>query len=227
MHSIVYYSLHVLGVIVSIIYILRFAKRYNLEDKKVIYTFLCSYACSYSLMLLLFWAITGRFGGQNVVRIIAFIPLFVCVFSKAFKLDLKKALDICAPIVCICQALGKIGCQYNGCCQSWLKVSWGIMNRYTKTRLFPIQLLEGLVSAAIVILLITYAKKHEYDCDGLCMPYMLISFGITRFFLEFLRYSEELFWGISELAFWGLFMSIVGVIWLAIYKWKHWDPRVS
>lgn len=228
MHNVVYYSLHALGVIVSIIYVLRYAKSYSLEGKKTVCIFLCSYACSYTLMLLLFWAIRGRFGGQNVVRIIAFIPLFVCMFSGIFKQDRKKSLDICAPIVCICQALGKIGCQYVGCCQSWLKVPWGIMNRYTKTRLFPVQIFEGLVSAAIVIWLVEYAKKQNFDCDGLCMPYMLISFGITRFFLEFLRDNAiTLFWGISELAFWALFMSMVGVVWLAIYKWRHWDPRVS
>ena len=103
--------------------------------------------------------------------------------------------------------------------------SFGVCS-YTKTRLFPIQLLEGLVSAAIAIWLIVYAKKHDYDCDGLCMPYMLISFGITRFFLEFLRDNPiTIFWGISELAFWALFMSIVGAIWIMVYKWRHWDPR--
>ena len=91
--------------------------------------------------------------------------------------------------------------------------------------MFPVQLLEGIVSAAIVVWLLTYAKKHKYNCAGLCMPYMFIAFGLTRFFLEFLRNNQKLFWGISELALWSLLMFIVGIVWIAVSKWERWDPR--
>lgn len=227
MLDLIYYSLHALGFLACALYILRFAGAYELDGKKSVLIFLCFYSCSYLLMLLLYFLIVGKFGGQNVVRIFVFIPVFSSLFCRIFRTDVIRSLDLFAPLVCICQAFGKIGCQIVGCCQSQIAVSWGIPNRYTGTRLFPVQLLEGAVSAAIAVGLVLFAKKRDFRCRGLCMPYMFISFGVTRFFLEFLRNNVKLFWGISELALWCVFMTVVGVCWLFVDRWNRWDPRTE
>ena len=47
---------------------------------------------------------------------------------------------------------------------------------------------------------------------------MLMLFGYTRFFFEFARNNEKLFWGISELALHALLAGIVGTVSYFIVK---------
>ena len=222
-----YYGMHVLGIIAIIIYIAIISPKFNESRFLSIVCGMLSYATIYALMLFLFYLVTGVFGGQNVIRTFIFLPLIIIAYSKLLRLNTRHLLDMLAPCIPMAQVLGKIGCQYVGCCQSWLRVDWGIINPITNERLFPIQLIEGIVALLVVIIVIVYMRKKNYQANGLAMPLSMLLFGGSRFFLEFLRDNEKVIGNISELALWCVAMVIVSIIWIAIYKSKEKKESLS
>lgn len=213
-----YYDFHILGFVASLIYLYLVFPKYKVKRLNGFCLAALTYLTAYALMLVLYWIITGRFGGQNVIRIFLFLPPILLLYANTFGVDYKKSLDFAAPVLCIAQAFGKIGCTVSGCCESWLQVSWGVYNPYTETRLFPVQLAEGLTALIIAITVILIAYRHKFRCRGITMAWMWVLFGSTRVIWEFFRAEEKLFLGLSELALWSVALTVAGVIWLILDK---------
>ena len=209
-----YYGFHILGFIASLSYLYWVFPKYQVNRLRGFGLAACTYLTAYALMLVLFWLITGHFGGQNVIRIFLFLPLILLLYSNTFDVDYKKSLDFAAPVLCIAQAFGKIGCTISGCCESWWEVPFGIYNPYTETRLFPVQIAEGLTALAISVAVILIARKNNFNCGGRTMAWMWVLFGPTRVIWEFFRANEKLFLGLSELSLWSIALTVAGVLWL-------------
>lgn len=216
---IIYYSLQIVGIVLGFVYLFIFIPKYGLNMRKTLLGTIIMVSICYLLTILLYRIVKGVWGGQNLVRMMAFFPLVVLLVAKLLKLPVKKVLDLVAPVPCIIQSIAKIGCQYVGCCYSQIEVNWGFYNRIKEVNLFPIQLLEGIVAGSIAAFLIVRSIKNKYNTQGLNLPLGLVLFGITRFLLEFLRNNRKLFLGISELAIWAFSIAIIGVGWLCIV-WK-------
>ena len=214
-----YYTFHILGFAALLIYVLSASSRFGFPRIKAVLLCTASYISMYGFMLLLKLLITGT-GGQNAIRAYLFLPFFVWLFAGALGLDTRKAMDFTAIAPCIVQGISHIGCLFPGCCRSWLRVAWGIYNPIVGVRLFPVQIAESITALLIAGWLLTGQRKKEYRTNGLDMPRMMIVFGGTRFFWEFLRDNEKLFCGISELALWALAMVIAGVIWILTERKK-------
>ena len=215
-----YYLFHVLGFVGVVIYMLIWAPKYGEKRGHAIIHMSLTYASVYLLMMLLFYFVTGVFGGQNIVRIFMFVPPIALFYGKLMKIPAHTVLDRAAPIPCIVHGISHFGCIFEGCCYSVIKVDWGIYNPIVKEKLFPIQIFEALTAVVIVVVVILISKKKNYQAGGITMPWMLFLFGITRFAWEFLRDNKKLFWGISELALWALATAIVGAVWLIIAEYK-------
>ena len=216
----IYYGFHILGFAFSLAYLYWVFPKYGVKRIRGLGLAACTYLTAYALMLLLFWIITGRFGGQNVIRIFLFLPLILWLYANTFDVDYKVSLDFAAPVLCIAQAFGKIGCTISGCCESRWQVSWGVYNPYTETRLFPVQIAEGITALAIAIAVIYIAARKNFRAGGKTMAWMWVMFGPTRVIWEFFRANEKLFLGLSELALWSVALSVAGVIWLILDKRK-------
>lgn len=213
-----YYGFHIIGFLATLIYLYFVFPKYEVKRIRGFCLAACTYLTAYALMLVLFWMITGNFGGQNVIRVFLFLPLILLLYSNAFDVDYKKSLDFAAPVLCIAQAFGKIGCTISGCCESYLEVSWGVYNPQTETKLFPVQLAEGVTALIIAIAVILIAARKDFRCGGRTMPWMWVMFGSTRVIWEFFRANEKLFWGLSELALWSAALFAAGVLWLILDK---------
>lgn len=213
-----YFWFHIFGFVAAVIYILIFSRKFEIPLKKSLPLIVLAYVTVYALMLLLFYLITGYFGGQNIIRIFIFLPFVVFYYCKALNIPAEKAMDFVSPIPCIIHGISHIGCIFEGCCFSNIQTRFGIYNPVTKTTLFPVQLLETAVALIIAGYFIIKLKRHRYSLSGKAMPEMLILFGVTRFLLEFLRDNEKLFWGISELALWALGAALLGLVWLLIKR---------
>lgn len=213
-----YYGFHIIGFLATLIYLYFVFPKYEVKRIRGFCLAACTYLTAYALMLVLFWMITGNFGGQNVIRVFLFLPLILLLYSNAFDVDYKKSLDFAAPVLCIAQAFGKIGCTISGCCESYLEVSWGVYNPYTETKLFPVQLAEGVTALIIAITVVLIAARKDFRCGGRTMPWMWVMFGSTRVIWEFFRANEKLFWGLSELALWSVALFAAGVLWLILDK---------
>ena len=211
-----YYLYHVIGFIATVLYLLWVFPKYGVKRFNGLALAACTYLTAYAWMLVLFWIITGDFGGQNVIRIFLFVPLILLLYAKAFDVDYKKSLDFAAPVLCIAQTFGKIGCTVSGCCESFLEVPWGVYNPDTETRLFPVQICEGVTALVIAVTVIVMASRKGYRCNGRTMAWMWVMFGSTRVIWEFFRANEKLFLGLSELALWSILLTVAGVVWLIL-----------
>ena len=215
-----YYGFHILGFVASLIYLYLVFPKYGVKRVRGMSLAACTYLTAYALMLVLFWLITGSFGGQNVIRVFLFLPLILWLYANTFGVDYKVSLDFAAPVLCIAQAFGKIGCTISGCCESWWQLSFGVYNPYTETRLFPVQIAEGITALAIAITVIWIASRKNFRAGGITMAWMWVMFGSTRTVWEFFRANEKLFLGLSELALWSIALSVAGVIWLILDQRK-------
>ena len=182
--------------------------------KAAIFTVLV-YALSVVWMFFLYWAASGfkNWGGNNIVRVFIWVPLFAWPVAKLLKLNWKTCCDYISPCLCVVHGVAHLGCVFDGCCHGY-RWDYGIFNPALHYKTFPIQPIEALVAIGIVVFLCIRQHKNNYKVDGLSYPIMLILFGSTRFFLEFARDNDKVFLGISNLAIHAFVMFIVG---LALY----------
>ena len=195
------------------------AKNYKIPLKKAIPFVVVVYAVSVAWMFFLYWAESGfkNFGGNNIVRIFVWVPVFAWPVAKWFKIDFKAVCDYLAPVICVQHGVSHFGCIFGGCCYSY---EWapGIYNHVLHYNTFPIQPIEALVAVAIVLYIWLSEKKIKFKVTGEFYPKMLILFGYSRFLLEFARDNDKLFLGISNLAIHALIMGIVGTAWLVTVR---------
>lgn len=218
--QVVYQGFNIINVLALLIFSYFYAKKSQMKIKNALIYVLIVYPMSYVWIYIQGFIASGfKFTGQNnIVKGFVFFPFILYFASRFVHEDRKKLFDFAALNYALLQGVAHIACSIAGCCYGY-EWKYGILNVSSQKLLFPIQLLESLVSLIIFAALLLWQKKRNYVSDGRLYPVFLIAFGSTRFFLEFLRDNEKLFWNISNLALWALLMVIVGVSWLsAIYE---------
>lgn len=193
------------------IYNLTVCGHYGIPKWKAMLFTVMVYTVSVAWMFVLFWVFTGSWGGNNIVRIFIWVPVFAWPVSKILKIDWLTSCDFISPCLCINHGIAHMGCMFAGCCYGY---EWehGIFSPRYSAKLFPIQPIEALTAILIAVLIALREKKKGYQTDGLSIPIMLMMFGYTRFFFEFARDNDKLFWNISELALHALLAGVVGTI---------------
>ena len=73
------------------IYNLSVAKRYGLTKLKAMLLTVMVYAASAGWMFVLYWVFTGKWGGNNIVRIFVWVPVFTLPAAKLIK---KRLVDL-------------------------------------------------------------------------------------------------------------------------------------
>ena len=184
--------------------------------------------------------ITGRmtFLGGLIGGVIAFLGLyFLYVYvinprlkeKSFFKSDMNKGvwyLVRIAPIsITIAHAFGRIGCLFAGCCHGHVTTEWyGIWNAEMGAKTVPIPLYESiflfLLSAVMIVLLFKFHSKDN-------MAIYLVSYGIWRFVIEFLRDDRRggFIPGISPSQFWSIIMVVGGIAIFFIYR--YFDNKIE
>jgi len=150
-------------------------------------------------------------GKKNAVVAFVFVPLIGYIVAKLLKKSYKEIWDVVmvSPLVMFVGA--RIACTIAGCCRGY-SCSWGIYNVKVDGNVFPIQLLESLVTILILVFVFCREKKNNFVPDGKNVPIILISYGVLRFFLEFLHDNEKIVLGLASMQFHCILMIIVGVI---------------
>lgn len=108
-------------------------------------------------------------------------------FVRKKGLPLFKMLDFAAPYVALGQAVGRLGCFFNGCCFG-REVSWGIYFPVHQARLHPTQLYEFL--GLLVIFFVLKGARKKSKRQGEILLLYLVSASILRFAIEFARADQ-------------------------------------
>ncbi len=126
--------------------------------------------------------------------------LGLLLYTKIFKVELLKIVDVYAAVIPLGHACGRVGCFLGGCCYGMeydgpLSYTYGegVLNANTPigVPLLPVQLFEA---ASLLILfvpmLIVYFKKKPNQ-TGICGAIYLYSYAVIRFVLEYFRGDKE------------------------------------
>jgi prolipoprotein diacylglyceryltransferase len=220
----IYYAFVIAAYFVQILFLLQYRKQYDISFGKSVLIISIVYPVGYILCVTIAWIESGftRWGVMNIVRLYAFLPLITVPLAKLLKMPVWKVTDFMAPGLALESAVAHAACPFEGCCHGYT-CEWGVWNPNTGTTLFPIQWLECFVAFLIFLGLVRYTKVSGKKGTGRVFFWLLISFGSTRFLLEFLRDNHKVIGGISNLALYAAFMTIVGLV--GLWVLSHLDEK--
>jgi len=145
-------------------------------------------------------------GGTSFYGAVFFVPVLFTLAAKLLRESYSDLLDICAPAECIMLVIMKIQCQISGCCAGReIYLPWN--QAYVQ---FPSQIAELLNGLAIFAILMWLAKRGK-NRGNLYYWYMIL-YGVTRFFLNFLREDQSVFaMGLAAGSFWSVWSVLFGL----------------
>ena len=128
-----------------------------------------------------FFVENGRFGGRSFYGAVFIVPVLFILVSLVFRIPYGKLMDLCAPAECIMLVLMKALCVLEGCCKGRIlfENAQGLPVR------FPSQIAE-LVNALILLVILMYLS-HKKENRGKIYPMYLLTYGASRFVLNFFR----------------------------------------
>lgn len=137
------------------------------------------------------------------------------IYCKIKKLNYWKYLDIFALSFAIGLFIYRIGCFLGGCCQGKVtSVPWAIIR--DGVAIHPTQLYESFFGLCLFLLLSFLGRKKRFD--GFLVLFALISYSAARFIIEFFRYYEFYFLGLTA----SQWISIAILITASIILWRKY-----
>lgn len=167
------------------------------------------------MQALMFWD-----GGLSIQgAVVANILLAWWYFSRK-GLSFWRFADIASPALILGQAIGRIGCFFNGDAYGKPTDAWyGVIyspdtptyNAWGSIPLVPAELMEaGLDLVILVVLLRLFSRR---DFDGQVMLAYFILYSLARFGLEFLRADSLMIGGLKAAQFTALLTAAVASGW--------------
>ncbi|HVF85281.1 MAG TPA: prolipoprotein diacylglyceryl transferase family protein [Abditibacteriaceae bacterium] len=160
-----------------------------------------------------------RQGGRTVIGGILFGWLFVEIAKR--KLGVRRSTgDSFALALPLGEAVGRIGCLFNGCCYGVVCESstrWA-MWQHGAWR-FPTQMMLSL--ASLLIFLVVLWVRPRLPREGDAWILYLALFGGSRFVIEFWRERTALIgvWSLAQIV--CLLLATMSTRWL----WAHWREK--
>lgn len=118
---------------------------------------------------------SGGFSFYGAVFLIP--PLMACV-GLLFHLRAKQTINAAAPCVALMVGVIRFGCFLNGCCGGKSAILLGC------TFHWPTQAIESIGDFVILFWLLSVEKNSE---EAHLYPRFMLTYGVLRFFVEFLR----------------------------------------
>lgn len=152
--------------------------------------------------------------GINYFGTLFISPIMVSLFGLLLGINVFELMDLITIVYPFRLVFVKLACFCGGCCRGFT-CSFGLYNYTTDQTEFPVQLVEMALAAAIFIFLIFYKKKAK---AGTMYPVYLIAYCSTRFFSEFLRCEENVFFILKKYHILCLIGIAVGFLLLVVVK---------
>jgi phosphatidylglycerol:prolipoprotein diacylglycerol transferase len=139
---------------------------------------------------------------------------WLCVEIAKRRMGIRRSTgDLFALALPAGEAVGRVGCYFNGCCYGsvctgplkvWQHEAWR----------HPVQLYSAAGALGIFVALLSVRRRLRHEGD-LFRLYLLL-FGLVRFGLEFLRQRDTLFWGLSPMQWLSLELVAFSTITLTL-----------
>jgi phosphatidylglycerol---prolipoprotein diacylglyceryl transferase len=169
--------------------------------------------------LVLGWPFSGaaqlsqpQLGGRTIIG--GIICGWLAVELAKWRLGVRRSTgDLFALALPAGEAVGRIGCLLNGCCYGVpCTMPWAIYQHGAWRH--PAQVYSGLAALAILVLLLALRKRLWREGD-LFRLYLLL-YGLSRFGIEFLRFRDQLYAGLSLAQWFCLELALMGAVALGV-----------
>lgn len=175
--------------------------------------------------------IGGLIGGVASFLGVYFLYMYVIrprskikFLTKPMNATLTDALPFIPIGICIAHAFGRLGCLFAGCCygietDAWYGMQVAAPNSHTlPIDVVPTQLFEMifLLVLAAVMALLYFKFRFNYN-----FSVYMISYGIWRFLIEFVRNDsrgELVGSAITPSQFWAILMVVLGIGYIFLQK---------
>ena len=187
--------------------------RYKKYHISLLKTVIITFAIAFSGLLgsyIMFFLENGVWYGRSMFGGILLFPLFLFPVSLMLKIEPADLMDYATIPGAFMLAFSKFNCYLADCCG-------GKVMGYVDAipNFFPSQLVEMSVSLLIVVTLFVLEATNKLK-HFMC-PVCLVLYSITRFILDFFRWSQEIFaLGMTAGRFWSLVSFLIGIIWIVI-----------
>lgn len=119
------------------------------------------------------------------------------------------------------EAIGRIGCYFNGCCYGKATNCALAIFQHGAWR-HPTQIYSA-ITAALIFLAVVLARK-SVPREGDLFKLYLVLFGVSRFLIEFLREGPTLFWGLTAMQWFCIELATFGAVGLLMsFRRRHAD----
>ena len=154
----------------------------------------------------------GLFGG-----VATFLLVYRFYYLRHNPPIIKEILKIAPSAICAGHGIGRIGCFLNGCCYGIETDAWyGVLFPGHAHKVIPTQLFEMafLLILAVILGFLAFKEVTFYT-----MPIYLLSYGIFRFLLEFIRGDERgQLQGLSPSQYWCILLIASAVVLYFLYN---------
>ena len=160
-------------------------------------------------------------GGLSIQGAVAANLIFSWWYFHREKLSYLRFVDIAAPGLILGQAIGRIGCFFNGDAYGKPTDAWygaiykpgtSAFSVWGTTPLVPAELMEAGLDIAILAVLLLVFKKRKFD-GQVGLTYFVL-YSLARFGLEFLR-TDSLMVGNFKAAQ----ITALATMFIAIFIW--------
>jgi phosphatidylglycerol:prolipoprotein diacylglycerol transferase len=152
-------------------------------------------------------ALDPRAGGRALLG--GMICGWIAVEITKRRMGIKRSTgDLFALALPAGEAIGRIGCYFNGCCYGKeTNVPWAIYQHGAWRH--PTQIYSAISAAALFGLLLSLRKRMAYE-GQLFLLYLLL-FGVTRFAIEQFRWQDHVLWGLSSMQWFCIDLIVLSV----------------
>ncbi len=173
------------------------------------------------------YALSNTPVGRLFYGAVILIVLLIWIYCRIMDLSFKKYVGQIIPGAAIYMAFFRMGCLFAGCC-------YGVPSDFgycfpidspiapSEIRLFPTQLIMIIFSVVIFVAIIILLRRWGEENSFYALPFFVVSYGVMRFFLDFMRGDVPLEIFSLSVNQWASLASIIIVAaWWVWYKKKY------
>jgi len=146
--------------------------------------------------------------------------LGIRIYCKLAKIKIGRFFDLMAPGIIMAQAIGRLGCLFNGCCYGTpTNLPWGLV--YTDPQSFgftggiPAQPTVAYeIIFCVIIFFVLLQLRNKLKPEGSLFVLYLALYALWRFGIDFLRTGNPFFFSLHQAQFISIIVLLITIPWM-------------
>lgn len=195
------YLLLGIGTLFNVLWLWEFKSKLNMSMAAVVFISIFHTVAGVLSVKVFAFLESGASGGMSLYGGIFFMPVLYYLGAKVSKRNVVEVFDVFTLCMIFTVMCARVNCWISGCCG-------GILIPGTEEMFWPTRQLE--IIFYIILLIKLGSKIGKKPCDGTAYPIYMISYGLFRFVIEWLR-EPGIQIGIFHTAhIWSIFACVIG-----------------